>query len=442
MTEAVRPSSFDERHSTAAAPHADWFGHPRGLTFLFLTEMWEVFSLQGMRALLVYYLTRQLLFAQADASTLYGIYTACLYLTPIAGGMIADRWLGHSRAVVLGGSIMAVGHFMMASEALVHVALAVIVCGNGFFLPSLASQIGGLYEPRDPRRDGAYSVYYVGKNVGALLAPLGCGTVGELFGWHWGFGLAGAGMVVGLAAYLCGRKYLPIEPRSAQRKATSRSLPPRASGPTLWICLLAVALAVAIFRCAYEQMGNTFALWVDGGVDRTIAGDWSIPMTWFQSLNPTLVFLFTPALIWHWTRRTAARRESSPIAKMALGAFLLAAGYMVLAGATLAAEADSAPVSVAWVILFVMLYTLGELHVLPIGLGLFGRLAPPALMATVLAAWYLTSFVGNLAAGQVGRAWSRLSPPEFFLSMGALACVSGVILFALRRPLRAIERCA
>ncbi|MDB5708316.1 MAG: proton-dependent oligopeptide transporter, family, partial [Sphingomonas bacterium] len=192
-----------------APPEETWFGQPRGLTILFLTNMWEQFSYFGMRALLMYYMTKELLIGQGHASVVYGAYTACAYFTPIIGGVVADRLLGKKRAVILGASIMAAGHFMMTFESLLYVALATIALGNGLFLPSLPSQINDLYGPGDPRRAWAYNVYYVGINIGGFLAPLLCGTIGEAYGWHYGFGLAGIGMVAGLVIYLAGQRYLP-----------------------------------------------------------------------------------------------------------------------------------------------------------------------------------------------------------------------------------------
>ncbi len=186
-----------------------WFGQPRGLTVLFLTNMWEQFSYFGMRALLVYYMTTTLLFDQEKSSSIYGFYTAFAYFTPIIGGTIADRWLGKRRAVIIGASVMAAGHFMMAFEPAFYFALATIALGNGLFLPTLPSQINDLYSADDPRRPWAYNVYYVGVNVGAFLAPLICGYLGETYGWHYGFGAAGIGMLAGLLIYLWGRKYLP-----------------------------------------------------------------------------------------------------------------------------------------------------------------------------------------------------------------------------------------
>jgi proton-dependent oligopeptide transporter, POT family len=225
-----------------------WFGQPRGLTILFLTNMWEQFSYYGMRALLVYYMTKQLLISQGTSSVIYGAYTACAYFTPIVGGVIADRYLGKRRAVIIGASVMAAGHFMMAFEPLFYIALGTIALGNGLFLPSLPSQINDLYAGDDPRRGWAYNVYYVGVNIGGFLAPLICGTLGELYGWHYGFGAAGVGMVAGLLIYLSGQRYLPAEP--------PRNVAPVAGavkvrlGRETIIALVAIALSVTVFRGA------------------------------------------------------------------------------------------------------------------------------------------------------------------------------------------------
>ena len=193
----------------AAPPQPTWFGQPKGLTILFLTQMWEQFSYYGMRALLVYYMTRELLLGQEKSSLIYGAYTATAYFTPIFGGIIADRWLGKRRAVIVGAATMAAGHFMMSFDALFYVALATIALGNGLYLPSLPSQINDLYAANDPRRARAYNIYYVGINLGGFLAPLVCGTLGEIYGWHVGFAAAGVGMLAGLAIYLLGGAYLP-----------------------------------------------------------------------------------------------------------------------------------------------------------------------------------------------------------------------------------------
>src|SRR3954465_12724916 len=197
------------RCMTATAQPSSWFGQPRGLTILFLTNMWEQFSYYGMRALLVYYMTSTLLFGQEKSSSIYGFYTAFAYFTPIIGGTIADRWLGKKRAVIIGAAVMAAGHFMMAFQPAFYFALATIAIGNGLFLPTLPSQINDLYRAEARRRAWAYNVYYVGVNIGGFLAPLVCGTLGELYGWHWGFHAARVGMLLGLGNFFVGGGVLP-----------------------------------------------------------------------------------------------------------------------------------------------------------------------------------------------------------------------------------------
>ena len=418
----------------SAKTDANWFGQPRGLTILFLTEMWEVFSTVGMRTLLIYYVTRELRFAQPQASMIYGVYTATVYLTPLAGGVVVDRWLGRRRGVVLGGGIMALGHFALMVPALVFPALALIAIGNGLFLPSLASQIGNLYADDDPRRAGAYNVYYVGKNLGALIAPLICGTLGETLGWHWGFAAAGVGMCVSVAVFIAGRREIPDPPPRPARSVA-------VAGPRLGdafirrlTLLVAIGLFVVLFRAAYEQTGNTLALWIAHGVDRRILGG-EIRTTWFQAINPALVFLLTPVLIARWTRQARRGREPAPIRKMAMGAGFLAAAYLLLSAATLAAG-PRGQVHWLWVVGHLVLLTLGELFLIPTGLGLFSQLAPSSLTATMIAAWYLTSFGGNLAAGVLGAFWSRFEPQGFFLLLAGLAGASAILLVLVDRPSR------
>jgi proton-dependent oligopeptide transporter, POT family len=400
-----------------------WFGHPRGLTILFLTNMWEQFSYYGMRALLVYYMTKQLLMAQGTSSLVYGTYTACAYFTPLIGGIIADRALGKKRAIIIGGSVMALGHFMMTVEPLFYIALATIALGNGLFLPSLPSQIGELYERGDPRAGRAYNVYYVGVNIGGFLAPLICGTLGEVFGWHWGFGAAGVGMVMGLIVYLCGQRYLPQqtprrvrEPTSVRHEGMDRA--------TLGL-LFGLAAAVTVFRGAYEQIGNTVALWADSGVDKQ-AGDFAIPMTWFISLNPLCVMLLTPLLLAYWRRRENAGFTEAPTQRMATGALIVGASYLMLAA--LSWSTGDVGVHWAWFALFFVVLTLGELFILPTGLGLFARLAPRRFGATTVASWFLASFAGSLSAGFVGSLWSRMSHAAFFALLLVICVLAAIAL--------------
>ncbi|WP_419808271.1 peptide MFS transporter [Sphingomonas sp.] len=402
-----------------AGAQPSWFGQPRGLTVLFLTNMWEQFSYYGMRAILVYYMTKELLFSQERSSLIYGAYTATAYFTPIVGGLIADRYLGKRRAIVIGGSIMAAGHFMMTFEPLFFPALATIALGNGLFLPSLPSQIDDLYEPGDPRVGWAYNVYYVGVNVGGFLAPLICGALGEAYGWHWGFGAAGIGMCAGLGFYLWGQRYLPAAVRHPR---VERGTPPRGRFDRRTITLLVgIFAAVAVFRGAYEQIGNTVALWADTGVDKQV-GARAIPMSWFISLNPLFVMAMTPFLLAWWRRRAEAGRPEAPARRMATGALIVGASFLLLA--VLAATHGDRPTAWPWFVLFFAVLTLGELFILPTGLGLFARAAPAGMGATTVAAWYLATFAGSLFAGVVGTLWSSMDHAVFFTLLAVIAAAA------------------
>jgi POT family proton-dependent oligopeptide transporter len=408
----------------STVPARTWFGQPPGLTILFLTEMWEKFSFFGMRALQVYYMTKQLHFSQANASLVYGAYGAGVYLTPIAGGMIADRWLGRRRAVIIGGLLMALGHFMMASEPLFFPAMVVIALGNGLFLPNLPSQVRPLYAAGDVRLAGAYNLYYMGINLGAFLSPLICGTLGELYGWHYGFGAAGIGMCLGLAIYIAGSRHLAPDDAVAEVPAADT-----ASRHQL-LFLLGAGLAVIVFRVAYEQTGNTLALWADSAVDRRAFG-WLVPVTWFQSLNPLFVFVMTPLLVAFWNRRGGAVSPAAPLRKMAFGAAAVAASYVLLALVSRTADGGGSPVHWSWLVVFFAVLTYGELYILPVGLGMFAQLALPRFGATTIAAWFLAAFAGNLLSGVVGTWWSNMSPAAFFLAMAGIAALSGALLWLL-----------
>lgn len=400
-----------------------WFGQPRGLTVLFLTNMWETFSFYGMRALLMYYMTKQLLIVQSQASLIYGAYTAGAYFTPIVGGLIADRFLGKRRAIVIGGSVMAAGHFMMAFEPLFYPALATIALGNGLFLPSLPSQIDDLYKPGDPRIGWAYNVYYVGVNIGGFLAPLICGALGETLGWHWGFGAAGVGMCLGLGIYLWSQRYLPAQ--TLHRPVERRRAPRGTFDRQTVMLLLAIFAAVTVFRGAYEQIGNTLPLWADSGVDKQV-GARTIPMSWFIALNPLFVMLMTPPLLMWWKRRAAASRPEAPARRMATGALIVGGAFLLLA--VLARVHDAAPTPWPWLALFFVILTLGELFILPTGLGLFARLAPAGLGATTVACWYLASFAGSLFGGVVGTLWSGMPRDVFFAMLAGIAGLAAILL--------------
>ncbi|RAO75016.1 peptide MFS transporter [Dyella jiangningensis] len=413
-----------------AGRERQFLGHPIGLTVLFLTEMWEMFSFFGMRALLVYYMTKRLDITQEYASLIYGAYAAMVYFTPVLGGLIADRWLGKRRAVVVGGATMALGHFMMASEPLFYPALVTIALGNGLFLPCLASQIEGLYREGDVRSKSAYNIYYVGVNLGAFLAPLVCGFLGEAYGWHWGFAAAGVGMLVSLVIYVAGLRHLPAEPARLAQVRETRSPMSHAARRQLFF-LMGVAAIVVVFRGAYEQVGNTIALWADVGVDRQVTTAWSLPMAWFQALDPLVVFAATPLLVARWSRLAKRGVDTPSLYKMAFGAAVVGASYLALAGVATWTEARGVHAHWAWLVGWFVLMTLGELYILPVGLGLFGRMAPEGLRATCIAIWFFAGFFGNLLAGALGTLWSKLPHGAFFLVIGGVAGGSAALLLML-----------
>ncbi|MGO9473287.1 MAG: peptide MFS transporter, partial [Rhodomicrobium sp.] len=389
--------------ATAKTAPKELFGHPRGLAFLFGTEMWERFSYYGMRALLVLYLVKYLLLpghaehviglaslrggleslfgpleTQPLASQIYGLYTALVYLTPIAGGLIADRVLGQRRTVIIGAVLMAIGHFMMAFEPLLLFALLTLILGNGAFKPNISTQVGELYAPGDSRRDRAFSIFYVGINLGAFLAPLVCGTLGEELGWHYGFAAAGIGMLTGLAIYLRGLRELPPDELQKAKAAHREHDPLTVRDWRAIAALLVLFLPNTLFWATYEQQGNTIALWADSFTDRSVnllfwRGE--IPVTWFQAFNPFMIFTFTPFIVALWTRQAREGREPSSVTKMAIGCFGVTLANLVMAYAALHVS-GGAKASWLWLLGYFVIITIGELYLSPVGLSLVSKVAP------------------------------------------------------------------
>jgi POT family proton-dependent oligopeptide transporter len=435
----------------------DLFGHPRALSFLFATEMWERFSYYGMRALLVLYMVKYVLLpAQAGdviglasfksalelvfgplelqpfASQIYGFYTGLVYLTPIFGGLLADRVLGQRRTVLLGASLMAVGHFMMAFERLFLLALTVLILGNGCFKPNISTQVGFLYPPGDRRRDRAFSIFYVGINLGAFLAPLVCGTLGEELGWHYGFAAAGVGMTTGLVIYLLAA---PVLPKDAF--VNRAGAPPLARRDWQSIgALLLLFLPVSLFWGTYEQQGNTIALWASDFTDRQVFAGFQIPVTWFQAFNPFMIFAFTPLIVAFWRKQGA--REPSTVAKMSIGLFLNAASWLIMVAAASAAGTGQA--NWLWLFAFFVVITVGELYLSPTSLSLVTKMAPASLLSMMMGVWLATSFVGGFLAGYLGTFWSAMTKGHFFLMLAAISAAAGLAIALLHRPLRGVLR--
>ncbi len=365
---------------------------------------------------------------QPLASQIYGLYTGLVYLTPILGGLLADRFLGRTRTIALGAAMMVSGHFMMADERLFLIALLLIAFGCGAFKPNISTQVGELYAPGDARRDRAYSIFYVGINIGAFFAPLVCGTLGETVGWHYGFAAAGVGMAIGLGAYLSGRAYLPTQSRPAA---------PRESAPfrRALLSILLLFPSSTLFWAAFEQQGNTIALWASQFTDRSVDFfGWraDIPVTWFQAFNPLMIFLFTPPLVAFWGRLARQGREPSTLRKMAFGCLGLALSYGVMA---LAASQGVEKASWLWLLAYFVVITLSELHFSPIALSLVSRLAPEGSRSALMGAWFTSMFLGNLLAGWLGGFWSGITRVNFFLLMAGLGVAGAVFVEAARRPL-------
>ena len=416
-----------------APPARTLFGHPPGLTMLFTPQMWAEFSFFGLQALLVYYMTKQLGFPQAKSSLIYGAYGAAAFFSPFFGGMIADRWLGRTPSVIIGCTMMMLGHFAMAFEALLFPALVLVALGNGLFLPPLAIQVGSLYADDDPRKAYAYSAYYMGINLGGLLAPLVCGTLGELYGWHWGFAAAGVGMAVGLAIYCSFLRLLPPEPRKAELAAEEAP----AAVPVIRqhvVTLILMVAMVVLFRIGYEQSGNVIALWVSDFTDRSL-GRFTIPATWFQSINPLLIIVGTPILIRFWRRRRAQETTSHLLRRMAIGCVIAALAMLVMVLAAIASGPGGARVSSLWVFAYFVLLTLGELFVIPVGLTLIESLAPVRFASMAMGAWYIAKFLGSLLAGFMGAYWQVIPASTFFsLGMGS-TMLAAVCLYTMAQVL-------
>ena len=448
---------------TSHERRAGLFGHPRGLTVLFATEMWERFSYFGMTSLLVLYLVKYLLLpGQAEgvlgyaaikgalesvfgklepqplASQIFGFYTGFAYLTPILGGWLADRVLGQRVMAIIGAVLMAVGHFLMAFEALLFVALAFLILGIGAFKPNVSTQVGSLYAPGDTRRLRAYSIYYFGINIGAFLAPLVAGTLGGEVGWHYGFTAAGIGMLVSLAIYLAGMRHLPPDELRSRPKAAAA---PFDAGERRGIVGLVLVFAiVTLFWATYDQQGNTLLLWIDDHTERFVdLGFWSgeIPTTWFLALNPLMIFIFTPVLIRLWAFQARYGIEMPTLAKLALAFGCVALANVVMAAATIGLP-FGARASPLWLVGYFVIVTIGELHLAPVGLALVSRVAPARVLSLMMGIWFAATFPGDVLGGWLGGFWSTMDKRAFFLMIAAIAAAGGVLILALQPLLRSV----
>ncbi len=482
---------------SAAAPDER---HPAALPVLFFTEMWERFSYYGMRALLVLYLVNAVGYQREDALEVYAVYTGLVYLTPILGGYLADRYLGLRKAILIGGFTMMFGHFAMAVPSLLNLALGLLIVGNGFFKPNISTLLGTLYREHDPRRDGGFTIFYMGINLGAFFAPLVAGTLGEKIGWHWGFMSAGFGMAIGLFVFLRGQYTLG----SAGFKSDQTRL--KAAGwmhilalslsaiPLVLIAMLAwrwmsawwpplpllaklaiglgvcaaagfaprlfgqrnsnvtlltredwhsmfvigiVAVFVVTFWMGFEQAGGTMNLFADKQTQRLLFG-WEMPASYFQAINPLAIVALAPLFAALWTRLDRSRYAVSDPAKQGLGMIVLGLGFIVMAVAQERADMIG-KVGPQWLACAYLLHTLGELMLSPIGLSMVTKLAPARLGAMMMGLWFTSNAIANYLAGVLEARLAGSGIPLYWFLV-ATSIGAGVVLLLITPVLNRLTR--
>jgi POT family proton-dependent oligopeptide transporter len=490
-----------------ASSDTGFFGHPSGLSTLFFTEMWERFSYYGMRALLLLYMTAPLAagglgFDAAQGGAVYGLYTSMVYMAALPGGWIADRLIGQRKAVLYGGIIIASGHFSMAIPSMVafYLGLALIVIGTGLLKGNVSVIVGQLYSAEDNRRDAGFSIFYMGINLGAFLAPLVCGYLGQRVSWHAGFGAAGVGMTIGVVQYLLGGRHLgdkgllpvPAASPEAANQLQSRAvlwgggvfaamavigiggytgtLPvtavgvANAAGVLLllstvvffgWLLtsgdytraerkrLIVVAvlfLASALFWSVFEQAGSTLNLFADRNTDTSIFG-LSFPSSWFQSVNSFFIFTLAPVFAWAWVALAKNGQEPTSPGKFVYGLIAVGLGFLILV-IPAGAAATGAKASPLWLIATYLLHTIGELTISPVGLSAMTRLAPARIAGMVMGVWFLGTSVGNFIGGRTAGFYESMALPTLFGAVGGFAIVAGLVLLVFVGPLRRMTESA
>jgi POT family proton-dependent oligopeptide transporter len=446
-----------EIDQTTKRADTGFFGHPAGLGWLSAAEFCERFSYYGMQALLVLYMTHSLLLPghvekvrgfepvraafewaygplnpQALGSAIFGLYAGLVYLTPLAGGVIADRLLGRTQTVVLGASLMALGHFLMAFEASFLVALLCLISGVGCFKGNIASQLGDLYTGTDPRRSHAFQIFLLITQLAGILTPLICGTLGEIYGWHWGFGAAGISMVIGLGAYLLGRPSLPRDTRR-NRNALAEPQPAltRANWRTVFV-LVALLPILGVGMVSNQQFFNAYLIWSERTYDLEIMGH-TMPVTWLLSFgNVSCTFtIIASVLFWRWW--AIHNRDPDEITKIALGTALAVAGPLILALASYVHARTGQRLSLAWAVLPQVINDIGFANVAPIAVALYSRAAPRKLAGLMIGVYYTHLFLANMLVGRLGGLLDQMSGADFWLLHAGLMAISAMTLFLVRK---------
>ena len=437
----------------------DLLGQPRGLFFIGSTELWERVSFHGMQSLLVLYMVERLLLPghvenivgftgfraaiegvtgplspQALATQIFGLYVGFVYLIPVFGGLLGDRVLGRRRAVALGALLMTAGHFCMAFEAWFLAALLLLIVGAGLLRGNLASQLGDLYSSDDHRRDSAFQIYYGALNTGAFVAPLISGVLAQSYGWHYGFGFAGFGMLAGLVIYLSGGKDLPPDTVRGAR-VVRRKLSAKERRVVLVLVLMLPLLT--LFWVAQTQIWNTYNLWARDHVNLVI-GSWKMPVPWLQSVDALGVVVLMLPMLQFWRWQAARSREPDDVSKLAIGCLLFGAAVAWLACGELVADATG-KVPLVWALVYHLLAAVGYLYFAPVAVAMFSRTAPASVNAMMIGFYYLSIFAGSTISGRLGGLYERLSSTQFWILHAAIVAAGGLLILLciprLRREL-------
>jgi hypothetical protein len=446
-------------------------GHPKGLYLLFFTEMWERFSYYGMRAILILYLTKKLIegglgMNEKDAMLLYGYFAGLVYFTPLIGGWLADRYLGKRLAVTIGGITMMLGQFaLFALNSIMglYIGLLLLIIGNGFFKPNISTLVGGLYKDGDSRRDAAFTIFYMGINLGAMIAPLIIGVVTDnmfattnedgsiAYGYRYGFLVSGLGMLLGQVIFnLLGSKFLgdlgtkPVgavsdssvtESSKSVNPETREVLDEKQEKQRISVIFILLIFAV-FFWAGFEQAGSSLSLYTDKFIDRSI-GSFEIPTSWFQSVNPLFIVTLAPLFTLFWAS-PIGRRLTTPV-KMGVGMIILGAGFLFMIGAVAERSANgdvndvNNKAALMWLIMTYLLHTIGELCISPVGLSVVTKLSPPKLASVLMAVWMLSSSFANFLGGFIAAYVETMGAGEVFTYIAGFVTVCGVLLILLNK---------
>ena len=421
------------------------FGHPIGLFVLFFTEMWERFSYYGMRAILVLYLVAEtteinpgLGWTKGEALSLYGWYTMMVYVMSVPGGYLADKFLGQRKSVTIGGVLLLIGHSVLAVENLTafYAGLIFIVLGVGMLKPNISTMVGGLYKQGDVRRDKGFTIFYIGINLGAFLSSLVVGYVGETYGWHYGFGLAGIGMALGVAQYLWGQKYLSHVGNflgASSQTSEVMDAPLTKIEKDRIVVLLISFLLVILFWGAFEQAGGLMNIYTMEKTDRLI-GDWMVPASWFQSINAMFIIFFGSAVAGYWANRKLKGKTSTSLFKMIIGLIVMGTGFFFMTAATAEYEATGSS-AMYWLVLAYLFHTIGELCLSPVALSYITKLAPMKYASIMMGVYFAMTGFGSKLAGLLGE-WSQsLGEMTIFTGIAATSVGVGVLVLLLRNRL-------